>query len=83
MSMEVRSQDSDSETLIAKPKKDPESGRPLLYYVYRVVPKQTTIEPRQSYEGAAILKFDETEDEFLSGNYFTSKRTSGRFMLKR
>ncbi len=38
-SMEVRSLNSDSQTLIAQPKKDPESERPILYYVYLVTPK--------------------------------------------
>ena len=40
ISMEVTSPGSDSETVIAQPKKEPESGRPILYYVYRVVPKR-------------------------------------------
>jgi hypothetical protein len=32
----LKSSKSDSQTLMAQPKKDPESGRPLLYYVYLV-----------------------------------------------
>lgn len=83
ISMEVASDGSDSETLMAKPKKDPESGRPLLYYVYRVVPKQVTAHASQSYEGAAILKFDSSQSQCLRGNYFTSRKTVGHFVLWR
>lgn len=59
VSMEVRSHDSDSQTLIAQPKKDPESGRPLLYYVYLVNPKTIGAKSDGPYYGAAILKFSE------------------------
>lgn len=83
MSMEVQSEDSDSETLMAKPKKDPESGRPLVYYIYRVVPKNKHAEPAPSYEGAAVLKFNGTQCAQLSGNYFTSKMRQGFFTLER
>lgn len=83
ISMEVSSRGSDSETMMARPKKDPESGRPLLYYVYRVVPKQINNEAGASYEGAAILKFDGTRGDSLSGNYFTSRQTRGHFTLLR
>jgi hypothetical protein len=81
MSMEVISDRSESETLMAHPKKDPESGRPLLYYVYRVVPKRVDSESSHSYEGAAILKFSNNGE--LSGNYFTSQKTRGHFTLTR
>src|ERR1700722_995327 len=53
VSMEVRSPKSDSQTLIAQPKKDPESGRPLLYYVYLVTPKAVGANPGRPYYGAA------------------------------
>ncbi len=83
ISMEVKSDKSDSETMMAWPKKDPESGRPLLYYVYRVVPKQMDVSAGAQYEGAAILKFDGVGTGCLSGNYFTSQQTKGHFILKR
>lgn len=83
ISMEVKSDKSDSETLMARPKKDSESGRPLLYYVYRVVPKQVNVNAGESYEGAAILKFDGVGTGSLSGNYFTSRCTKGHFLLER
>lgn len=83
ISMEVTSPGSDSETLIAQPKKDPESGRPILYYVYRVVPRRMGVRSGLPYEGSAILRFSNSVSDALSGNYFTSQRTEGHFSLTR
>jgi hypothetical protein len=83
ISMEVRSPKSDSQTLIAHPKKDPESGTPLLYYVYLVTPRAVGADSGQPYHGAAILKFSETGGGQLTGNYWTSQQTSGHFRLSR
>jgi hypothetical protein len=83
VSMEVRSPKSDSQTLIAQPKKDPESGRPVLYYVYHVTPKAMGANSSPQYHGAAILKFWEADGGQLRGNYWTSQRTSGHFLLRR
>ena len=83
MSMEVRSPSSDSQTLIAQPKRDPESGMPLLYYVYAVSPKLIGADPSSPYFGVAILKFSEYEGGVLRGNYWTSRQTNGHFRLFR
>ena len=83
ISMEVKSEGSDSETLIAHPKKDSESGRPILYYIYRVIPKHVDTHCSPSYEGSAILKFVNSGNGELEGNYFTSVRTNGHFSLRR
>lgn len=83
ISMEVASPGSSSQTLIAQPKKDPESGRPILYYVYRVIPKRVGVRSGPPYEGAAILHFSSSSADALSGNYFTSQRTQGHFTLTR
>ena len=83
MSMEVRSDKSESGTLIAEPRKDQESGTPFLYYVYLVTPKLTDEKAGSPYFGAARLKFFEGKGEELSGNYWTSKQTSGHFHLSR
>jgi hypothetical protein len=82
-SMEVKSPGSESETLIALPQKDPASGRPLLYYVYRVVPKEKDSHSDQEYRGSALLKFSEIGQGELSGNYFTNRLTKGYFSLTR
>jgi hypothetical protein len=81
LSMEVDSEGSESETLIAVPRRDGESGRPMLYYVYRVVPKKNKSDAGHPYEGSALLKL--TDGNMLAGNYFTSRETKGRFQLRR
>ncbi|GLQ87710.1 Cap15 family cyclic dinucleotide receptor domain-containing protein [Dyella flagellata] len=84
ISMEVSADDSDSETLMAQPKKDAESGRPILYYVYRVTPKLKTEKSPAPYLGSAILRFFPANGVGqLKGNYFTSARTDGHFELSR
>ena len=83
MSMEVISDKSDSETLIAEPRKVQESGTPFLYYVYLVTPRLVDEEAGSPYFGAARLRFFDDKGEELSGNYWTSKRTSGHFRLSR
>jgi hypothetical protein len=83
MSMEVASDGSDSETMMVRPKIDPESGRPLLYYFYRVVPRKIDSSASEIYQGAAILRFDASPTKLLRGNYFTSKQTTGHFELTR
>ena len=84
IAMDVDSKDSESQTLMAKPKKDPESGRPTLYYVYLTTPKENSeIADKTPYRGAAILQIGLTTNNQLSGNYFTSRRTGGRYELIR
>lgn len=51
VSMEVSSPSSDSQTLTAQPKRDPESGVPLLYYVYVVTPKSMGKSAESPYLG--------------------------------
>jgi hypothetical protein len=82
-SMEVATQNSGSQTLIVQPRKDPESGAPLLYYVYLVQPKAIGSNPTSPYHGAAILKFSNASGGELSGNYWTSQQTTGHFRLYR
>jgi hypothetical protein len=83
MSMEVNSEDSDSSTLIAKPHKDPESGRAILYYMYRSTPKLKNGNTNLPYDGTAILKIDHTSLNLLEGNYYTDRSTTGYYELKR
>tara|TARA_B100001059_G_C17750447_1_gene536862 strand:+ start:430 stop:1023 length:594 start_codon:yes stop_codon:yes gene_type:complete len=83
MSMEVSSEDSDSNTLLAKPQKDPESGRAILYYMYRTTPKLKNGNSSLPYDGTAILKIDHTSFNLLEGNYYTDRSTTGHYELKR
>ncbi|MGP8308256.1 Cap15 family cyclic dinucleotide receptor domain-containing protein [Vibrio sp. YIC-376] len=82
--MDVEAEDSDSQTLLAKPKKDVETGRAQLYYVFLTTPKyKSNSSPQQPYKGAAILKLALNDNELLQGNYFTSRKTVGYYELKR
>ncbi len=82
--MDVEAEDSDSQTLLAKPKKDVETGRAELYYVYLTTPKHKSNSPlQQPYKGTAILKLGLDDDGLLQGNYFTSRKTAGYYELKR
>lgn len=84
LSMEVHSDGSDSQTLIAQPRRDPESGRATLYYVYVVNPKAIGSDAAAKYDGAAILRyFPEEEGGTLRGNYWTSVKSKGHFTLLR
>jgi len=83
ISMEVKSAHSDSQTLIAQPKRDPESGRAMLYYMYLVIPKAVRPNAGHPYHGAAILRFSGDDGGQLSGNYWTTQKTSGHFQLSR
>lgn len=83
LSMEVESSGSDSRTLLAQPMKDPQSGRPFLYYMYEVEPKgiaRNTISP---YSGTAVLRYSTEPVDRLTGNYYTSVGTHGHFALTR
>ncbi|MFJ6328258.1 MULTISPECIES: hypothetical protein [unclassified Rhizobium] len=79
--MTVRSGGSDSHTLLVQSRRDV-SGDPILYYMYEVEPRATHSDAAGPYKGAAILRYYQHGEE-LSGNYWTSQRTSGRFKLIR
>lgn len=83
LSMEVVSGNSESETLMMQPTKDPQSGRPQLHYLYRVTRRTVTSPGVDSYEGAAILKLDHKCESVFEGNYFTSIMSRGLFRLTR
>ena len=82
--MDVEAEDSDSQTLLAKPKKDPITGRAELYYVFLATPKHKEgIDTQAPYKGAAILKLSLDGAEVLQGNYFTCRKTVGYYKLTR
>lgn len=83
ISMELEAPDSDSRTLSAVPKKDPESGRATLHYMYLVTPHATTGKAWGAYHGAAILDFSAVDVSRLAGNYWTSHLSSGRLTMTR
>lgn len=83
ISMELEAPDSDSRTLSAVPKKDPESGRAILHYMYLVKPHATSGNTWGAYHGAAILDFSAVDVSRLAGNYWTSHLSSGRLTMTR
>lgn len=83
ISIELYTDESESESLSVKPKKDPESGRPHLFYFYRNTPKHNGSNKDDWHEGAVILRVDPKNINLLEGNYFTSRSTGGRLMLSR
>lgn len=84
LGMDVEARDSDSQTLLAVPKKDSETGRPLLYYVFLTTPKHRVgMGSPEPYKGAAILKVGGGGKDYLQGNYFTSRKSTGHYELRR
>lgn len=81
ISINVRSPGSASHTILVQHGRD-EAGEPLLYYMYKVEPHSAGLEEVPSYEGAAILRVEAGGTE-LSGNYWTSRRSTGLFKLTR
>lgn len=83
ISMEVEAPDSESRTLSAVPKKDAESGRAALHYIYLVTPHAKPGKSPTSYNGAAILAVSGDALQKLAGNYWTSHQSVGRLSLTR
>jgi len=81
MSMEISTNTSYSETLMIKPRKNNESDRPSLFYIYRNTPKIITTSNPGSYLGTAILNLSLNSESKLSGNYFSERNTQGHFNL--
>lgn len=80
INMELITDESESETLTVQPKKNPESGRLHLFYIYRNIPKNSE-HKIQPHIGTAILKSDPEKSSLLEGNYFTDRNTKGVFKL--
>ncbi|NBF01729.1 hypothetical protein GV819_05435 [Pseudomonas sp. Fl5BN2] len=83
ISLEVVTDSSESNTQAVIVKRDPESGRPILHYVYTVRPKQISVGAEPTYDGAALLKVSHDDYDQLQGNYFTSLSTNGYFSFVR
>ena len=78
LSMELVTDESESQTLLVQPKRNPESGRLILYYTYL----NTSINS-DSHIGTAILKLKHLDNNKLSGNYFTDRDTKGKIELEK
>jgi len=75
LSMELITDESESETLAVQPKKNAESGRLQLYYIYRNTPQNNG--ELKTHIGTAILKLSHKSNSLLEGNYFTDRNTKG------
>lgn len=81
-SVDLITDESESTTLVVKPFKDPESDQPAFYYMY----KSESIDPGNDggeHKGAAVLKVPLGTLNILSGKYFTSRNTFGRYTFTR
>jgi len=83
LSINMVSNLSDSNTLAVVAKKEPESGRPMLYYTYQNEPQQGTAATQTPHKGTAILKLAYEDEDELKGNYFTDRGTQGHFEFRR
>lgn len=76
LSMELSTDESESETLVIQPKKNPTSGNISFYYIYRNTPKGNKLKLKP-HIGTAILKVNAKNNAILEGNYFTDRDTKG------
>ena len=83
LSIEMDAPRSESRTIALSVKKDPESARPLLHYIYEVREKYQSPGQTMVYQGAASLVVDVATYDRLSGNYFTSRESGGHFEFRR
>ncbi len=83
VSIELSSDESESETLMVAPHKDAQSSRPGLYYIYRNVSIAGAAKKQDPHIGAAILKISQESNDVLRGNYFTDRSTNGQYTMRR
>lgn len=83
VSIELSSDESESETLMVVPHKDAQSSRPGLYYIYRNVSNAGAAKKQDPHIGAAILKISQESNDVLRGNYFTDRSTNGHYIMRR
>jgi hypothetical protein len=82
-SIELESDESESETLIVVPHKHSKSARPGLYYIYRSEGKTGAAKKQDPHTGAALLKLSMDSNDHMYGNYFTNRSTNGQYTLRR
>lgn len=77
LSMELFTDESESEILVIQPKKNTESSRLNFHYIYRNTPKNNGSNKLPPHIGTAILKISPHTNTILEGNYFTDRNTQG------
>lgn len=83
LSLELETPKSESQTLSVAVKRDAESNRPMLHYIYRCSPNQSLLEAEPLFDGAAVLLVGLKNNSLLEGNYWTSRATRGHFTFRR
>ena len=83
VSIELLSDESESETLMVVLHKDAQSSRPGLFYIYRNVGLSGAAKKQAPHTGAAILKISLESNDVLHGNYFTDRSTNGQYTMRR
>lgn len=82
-SIELESDESESETLVVVPHKNSKSARPGLYYIYRSEGKIGAAKKQDPHTGAALLRLSMESNDHMHGNYFTNRSTNGQYTLRR
>jgi hypothetical protein len=82
-SIELETDESESETLVVVPHKHTKSARPGLYYIYRSEGKIGAAKKQDPHTGAALLKLSMESNDLMHGNYFTNRSTNGQYTLRR
>lgn len=77
LSMELFTDESESETLVIQPKKNSDSGRLQFYYIYKNTPIDKGNNKLLTHIGTAILKMAPHTNDIMQGNYFTDRNTQG------
>ena len=77
LSMELFTDESESETLVIQPKKNSDSGRLQFYYIYKNTPIDKGNDTLLPHIGTAILKVAPHNNHIMQGNYFTDRNTQG------
>lgn len=83
LSIELETSKSKSQTLAVATKRDPESKRPMVYYIYRCSTNQSRPQAEPMFDGAAVLFIGQENHSLLEGNYWTSRSTQGHFSFRR
>lgn len=77
ISMELFTDESESETLIIQPEKNSKSNRLTFHYIYKNTPKNNCNNKLLPHIGTAILKISPDTNTIIEGNYFTDRNTKG------
>lgn len=79
----LETDESESETLVARPERDPDFSRFKLFYIYENKRKEGVQEAGRIYRGTAFIVLEPGRPNALSGAYFTEQGTVGSLEFAR